>query len=52
MLVFRSLEQEECPMKGSSARVARNEGIASMIVTGLLPASNHGAILHFRLAED
>jgi hypothetical protein len=51
MLVSRSLEQEECPIKGSSARVARNERIASGCrrpVTSLKPR----AIVHFRLAED
>ena len=52
MLVSRSLEQEECPIKGSSARVARNERIILMAVAGLLPASSHCAIVHFRLAEE
>lgn len=39
-------------MKGSSARVARNERIAPLTVAGLLPASSHSAIVHLRLAED
>lgn len=39
-------------MKGSSARVARNERVALMTLTGLLPASSHSTIVHIRLPED
>lgn len=50
MLVFSSLERKECPIKGSSARVARDEGIGCRAVWGC-HNTDADPIAHLRLAE-
>lgn len=51
MLVFRSLEQEECPFKGSSARVAKDERILSA-PSGNVTIQTDNRIAHPRPAEE
>lgn len=48
-LVFRCLEREECPIKGSSARVARDESITD---PAMLQAGYRIVISHLRPAEE
>lgn len=51
VLVFRSLEQKECPTKGSSARVAKDERIQSHVPWKCyIPGERR--IAHLRLAEE
>jgi hypothetical protein len=53
MLVFRSLEPEECPTKGSTARVAKDERIPETALrteNATIQALTAG-IAHLRLAE-
>ena len=48
MLVFSSLERGECPVKGSSARVAGDESVEETY----LRRAQCSSISHLRLAEE
>lgn len=52
-LVSSSLEHEECPVKGSSARVAKDERIQNCeFCPGNVTDQDNSKIAHLRLAEE